>query len=568
VETVSESSKPPLSARSARLAVGISLGAVTLAAHWPLFRAGLFVSDEELHWLRRLSEFNFTILQGQWWPRWFPNLEWGHGYPYPNFYAPGGLWVSWIFSLLSASYLIGVKAAFLFAGLLAPFGMYRWLRPRVSRLAAVAGALLYLLAPYHLLNIFVRGNLAEYLAMGLFPWVLWGFERLTAKQRAKDIALASVLLTLFQLTHTLSALFGTGFLVGWMILRAAAEHSPKRVLISSFVALGVGTLLGAIYCLPALWDARYVQVASLAEQIVAADHVVYPWQLLDPRWGWGYSVPGPADQISLQMGLPQFAAVALALGALWRCRGKRKSLLVWMILFIALILLLMPISAPLWRFPLMRMIQFPWRLLAWVAVAAAALGAMGLEAWEFRGKIAWSIVIIICLTPVVFSRAEFFRDVNDIHFIPEVTREHFRGNTGENDYLPRWVIDKPSLPSLWRLFAQDSTATIESQGDDYFDREWSVEGQSGGLVRYDVYRYPNWRISIDGILIDDLTSAIDGTMVFGCPPGSHVIRIWWAPTPVHRVAAGISLLTALGLLLATVGSTLRTRRGATAHEGR
>ncbi|MBN1476236.1 glycosyltransferase family 39 protein [Candidatus Sumerlaeota bacterium] len=568
MDEASGTSQGRVSVRTVRLAVGFSLGAVALAAHWPLFHAGLFVSDEELHWLRRLSEFDFTIHQGQWWPRWFPNLEWGHGYPYPNFYAPGGLWVSWFFLLLSASYLTGVKAAFLFAGLLAPFGMYRWLRPRVSRMAAVAGALLYLLAPYHLLNIFVRGNLAEYLAMGLFPWVLWGFERLAAKQKAKDIALASVLLCLFQLTHTLSALFGTGFLVGWLLLRLLVQRPSQSVLISSAVTLGVGTLLGAIYWLPALWDARYVRVATLAEQIVAADHVIYPWQLLDPRWGWGYSVPGPADQISLQMGLPQFAAVVLALGALWRGRGDRKSLLVWTILFIALILLLMPISVPLWQLPLMRMIQFPWRLLAWVAVAAAALGAMGLDAWGFRGKVIWAIVIVICLTTLVFARAEFFREVNNINFIPEVTREHFRGNTGEDDYLPKWVLEKPGVPSLWRLLSRDPQAEIEFQGDEYFDRRWVIVSPSGGLVRYDIYRYPNWRISIDGEPIDDLTSAMDGTIVFPCPPGSHVIRIRWVATPVQCVATGISLLTALGLLFAMVGSTLRSRRGAIADEGR
>jgi hypothetical protein len=457
---------------------------------------------------------------------------------------------------------------FLFAGLLAPFGMYRWLRLHVSRPAAVAGALLYLLAPYHLLNIFVRGNLAEYLAMGLFPWVLWGFERLTSKRRAKDIALASVLLCLFQLTHTLSALFGTGFLVGWLLLRLLVHRPTKKILISSAVVLIVGTLLGTIYWLPALWDARYVRVAVLAEQIVAADHVVYPWQLLDPRWGWGYSVPGPADEISMQMGLPQFAAVLLALGALWRGRGDRKSLLIWIVLFIALILLVMPISAPLWRLPLMRMIQFPWRLLAWVTVAAAALGALGLDAWGLRGKTAWAIVMLICLTTIVLARAEFFREVNNIHFIPEVTHEHFRGNTGEDDYLPRWVLEKPRAPSLWRLLSADPAAIIETRRDDYFDREWSVVSPSGGLMRYDVYRYPNWRVSIDGVPIDDLTSAMDGTIVFRCPPGSHVVGIRWTPTPIHRLATGISLVTALGLLLAMVNSALCTRRGVCSNEGR
>ena len=87
-------------------------------------------------------------------------------------------------------------------------------------------------------------------------------------------------------------------------------------------------------------------------------------------------------------------------------------------------------------------------------------------------------------------------------------------------------------------------------------------------MRYDVYRYPNWRVSIDGVPIDDLTSAMDGTIVFRCPPGSHVVGIRWTPTPIHRLAAGISLITALGLLLAMVNSALCTQRGVCSNEGR
>ncbi len=544
--------------RTARLAVTLALVAATLASLRPLFHAGMWVSDEELHWLRRLSEFDFTLRAGQWWPRWFVNLEWGHGYPFPNFYAPAGLWLAWLPHLLAGSLLGGVKGAYLMAGFLAPWGIYRLLRPEVSRGAALTGALLYLLAPYHTLNIFVRGNLAEYLAMGLFPWALWGLRRLGRRGTGADLCLAGLLIAAFQLSHMLSAFFGTGVMVLVVLLERVLGRISRRQLRGRAVAIGAGTLLSAVFWLPALWDTQHVRVAMLAEQVVAAEHVVYPWQLLDPRWGWGYSLPGPSDQISLQLGLPQVGVLILALLALMRGRGDRRQLILWSLIFAVVTVAMMPWAAPLWRLPLLRMIQFPWRLLAWSSLALAALGGIAVEGWRLdrsaRGLVP---VLLLALLPLWYCRAEFYREVDEQLFHPEVTRAYFRGNTGEDDYLPRRVIEKPSQPSRQQLEALDSPMSIASLGGGPFDRAWEVDAPSRGLIRLDLYRYPNWRVSVDDQPVTELQPARDGTLVFSCPPGRHTVRIWWADTPIHAVAKSVSALTALILLL---GALISVRR--------
>jgi hypothetical protein len=524
----------------------------------------MFESDEILHWPRRLSEFHFALSQGQWWPRWFANLEWGHGYPFPNFYAPLPLWIGELCLLTTASTILATKGAFLIAGGLATWGAYRWLRPGVSRPAAVVGALLYLLAPYHTLNIFVRGNLAEYLAMGVFPWAMWALHRLGRRTSACDLALAALCVGAYQLTHTLSALFGSAVLVGLILLLWLFKQSKLTTVGRQVGALAAGTLLTAIFWLPAIHDTRFVRVGEVMHQIVAADHVVEAWQLLDPTWAFGYSRPlGMVDELSMQIGFPHVAALILGVLAIYHVPAVRAKLAPWLLICLALLLVMLPWAAPLWNSPVLGLIQFPWRLLAWVSLAVATVGAVAVASLDWtRSRLASSIVMLICLTMLWYCRAEFWReDIAADHFRPEITRAFIRGNTTAGEYLPRWRLEPPTHPSVWELTASSQRVPISPGEGGVFDRSWDVEAAEEVWLRWDVYRFPTWRVTIDGQSAEEIQAAADGTLLFLCAAGQHRVRIRWVATPVHRLATGISGLTLLSLLAACLWPMVRRRSG-------
>lgn len=422
-----------------RLLVAAGLLAATLATLTPLFRPGLWVSDEELHWPMRLAEFAEALRQGQWWPRWFPDFQLGHGYPFPHFYAPGALWLGLPLLLATGSPVLAVKLAYGAAAFLAPWGMYRFVRlHRAPRGAAFAAALIYLFAPYHTLNIFVRGNLAETLAMGLFPWMLWAVWRAVHRSDLSSVALAAVLTCAYQLSHNLSALFGTGILVLLLIARGCFHRWAPRVWLRLALALTLGTLLGTVYWLPALWDSRSVRVAEVAQTIVAADHGIHWWQLFDPRWGWGYSVPGPADELSLQLGAVQWLALAAGAATLALARRRDGPLALWVIAGAALTLLTTAWLSGLWALPVLRMIQFPWRLLAYAVAACAVAGGLTLRQWSDRAPRAWiALAALTVVTQVWHCRAEFYREAPAILFEPATMRAHYGGTTTDGEYLRR-----------------------------------------------------------------------------------------------------------------------------------
>ena len=64
----------------------------------------------------------------------------------------------------------------------------------VGTCCRLIAALAYTYAPYHLVQIYVRGALAEFLALAWFPWVLLAFVELWDDPRPRRVAWAALAL--------------------------------------------------------------------------------------------------------------------------------------------------------------------------------------------------------------------------------------------------------------------------------------------------------------------------------------------------------------------------------------
>ncbi len=144
------------------------------------------------------------------------------------------------------------------------------------------------------------------------------------------------------------------------------------------VALGFG--LAMVFWLPALAARQYIQEASwLQGTYDYARHFVFPSQFFSAFWGFGFSVPGPNDGMSFQLGIVQWVgAVVAALAAFGiarpALRTRRSEALFLVIASLIALAAMTPITQPLWAiFPLAASVQFPWRLLAVTTITLALL---------------------------------------------------------------------------------------------------------------------------------------------------------------------------------------------------
>ncbi len=392
----------------------------SLFAVAPLASPGYFFGAHDAnHSVFFLVQFDAAIRDGALWPRWGPDHALGYGYPLWLLYAPLAYYVAEGFHLLGLGFTAAVKATAVLAFLFGGWGMFLLLRhwfgsTPAGRAAALVGGLVYVYAPYHLVALYVRAALAEFVALAWFPWVLLAFDNLVEHGGPRRIALAALAFAGLLLTHTGTILTFTPLLLTYLafaIVRHALRvgrsplarnvqdatdfqqmltalglrspvrlflrdlwHTALRVAAGGLLALG----LAAIFLLPLLAEQRYVVQSQWVQGTYGYRlHFVYPSQFLDPFWGFGYSddPAGTGDGMSFQLGIVA-AGLALA-GAVVGLRPhatQRSTVAFFVVATIFTLLATMPVAQPLWdAVPPAALIQFPWRLLSVASLCLAIL---------------------------------------------------------------------------------------------------------------------------------------------------------------------------------------------------
>src|SRR3989344_1453088 len=294
------------------------LTALSLPALSDLLKPGYFSSHDGIGHIIRLSEFDIALHDGNFPPRISKNLMWGYGYYFFNF-------------------------------------------------------------NYRLLNIYVRGSIAEHLAFIMLPLLFMFTEKIAEGDRQRQvmyIIAGGFSYGLLMLSHNITAFIFTIVLGLFMVFHLIVYRRPKMIF--GFIAIGVlGLMLSAFFWVPSLAEKKYVRL----DQTIAKDypdHFVYPEQLVIPSWGYGGSTAGRGDGLSFQIGLVQWGMVILAIIAgvqLWRKRHQKSLHIGFYFGVLGLaIFFMLPVSKIFWdKLPLLSFTQFPWRFLSWTVFSIAVL---------------------------------------------------------------------------------------------------------------------------------------------------------------------------------------------------
>ncbi len=370
----------------------------SLFAIGPLLGPGYFWGAHDgRHSVYFLFEFDRAIQDGIFYPRWAPDFTFGFGYPFFNIYAPGAFFVSEALHLLGADFVTATKIVFALAILLSGPAMFGFVKRLTnSSQAAFLSGLVYVYVPYHIVDIYVRAALAELVALIFLPLTLWGFYEAVVHPSRKTIIAAALAYGAMHFTHNGIALLFTPVLMVWILFLIIGELRKKpvtgfksrvsglvRLALPSLAASILGVGLAAIFVVPALFEFQYIRTDQwLANYYDYTNHFPYLFQLFSPFWGFGISLAGPNDQMSFQLGVvPAFLGIFAIFSILKNPNGMRRYWLFFLALTVAVLLLMLPFSLPLWEtLRLVTFAQFPWRLLTLTNVSLAILaGAIALH---------------------------------------------------------------------------------------------------------------------------------------------------------------------------------------------
>ncbi len=538
-----------------------------------------------------LWQFDAGIRDGAWWPAWGAHMVYGYGYPLFMLIAPLAYYVAEGFLLLGLGMVGALKGAYLMAFLASGVTMYLFARRRLGRYGGLAAAVAYVYIPYHIVDIYVRADLPEFMAMAFFPAVLWALDYLMSaggrRQRTAGIAAAALTYAGLVLTHfTMGVIFGpvAAAYALWRALFPDAEARGRlRDLVTRLAppaaALALGLALSAIFILPALAELRYVKTSDLAGGYFSyTKHFVYLFQLVSPLWDYGYAGEGPVDQMPYQLGAVPVVLALAALVVVVQARGGGfsrsaqlpRALLTSTVFFLALtgviIFLMLGISQPLWDLlkPVVAFIQFPWRLLVLTAVSLSFLAGV-VVAWR---RAAAPVVILLLILASYSYATPRYTDAE----VSLSKMMAFQVRTGEMLGDTIWVSQKPQTSPLapqylagqplTRAVALAPGASAQTTRDGGASVEARVTSPASTAVGIYTRYFPGWQATVDGAPVEITPWGEQGLMQVQVPAGEHTVALRFEDTPVRTAGKALSLLALVGVAAVWWwGRRLPTRNG-------
>jgi hypothetical protein len=556
--------------------------AVALAASVPLWGPGIVNTrggGDSPFLLQRVHQMAANLRAGVFPVRWMPDAAYGLGYPFFSYYAALPYYLAGLLVVIGLDILTAIKITQTLGFLAAALAMYGWMRRlTANRWGAWLGAVGYTVAPFHLVNVYVRGDsLSEFYAFIFYPLILWALDLPEGRPlRRAGVALAYAGLLL---THNISAFIFTPFVLLYVLIR----RRPDWRTLGDLSALGLGLLLSAWFWLPALGESNLAQLGAVTQGYFHYTNHFRARNLVQNCFFFDYSLSSP-ERTPFAMGLTQ--AVGAALGGvvllvrLVTARVGRPvggqpvgaglapapqatvSLLLGLVIST---LMITPLSKPLWdHLPLLPMVQFPWRFLSVQALfAAAALGMVFAASVPGTSKVpgTWFAVLLCGLILAVAVLVPLHPDRLPIG--PEdVTRERlllyelFTGNIGttiRHEYLYRAVVPRPFTSDAAiepdappRAIPLDGARLEAEQVESAPTRQvWRVAGEGGGIA-FPILYWPGWRARVDGEPVDVGPVEGSGYLALRVPPGEHTVVLYLGRTPIRALAEGVSLAAALG----------------------
>ena len=566
-------------------------------------------------WFDALESWRHGIV----YPHWATDPNYGAGEPRFVFYPP----LSWMLGAALGAVLPWhiVPAAMSFLMLAAcGLGTRALARSLLSEAQATLAGCLAIFSGYAPYCVYARTAYGELLGGFWIAAILLLALRSrkqegNAWQRALDgsTALLSLAIAGAWLSNGPVGVIACYLLVSVATLAAILERSWAKV-IRATVATALGMALAGFYLVPVAQERSWVDMRKATDE---------PWTQIENNFIFAenssFYNPDPAvkehDRVNHQISQIGVIMLSLAAGALviaWS-RDRLPNRQQWMPLAaipLGVLFLLLPISQPVWELlPLMRMLQFPWRLLLILEAPTAIFVTLAiwpnitvrksrrrkpaaktwLDSWQLTAAVILCGTLLVAETVIEFDSFPTCTAENSFATLLSSFTSG-SGMSGQLEYAPDGA-DNSLVP--WRLpgacvTSQPLTAlgvAAHPVGSNAIVYVWDAQQSTcetiyeiekgttrRGMEHYGVKavlwhpgylilrlrRYPAWQVSVNGRRVETMPERVDGLMAVPVPTGMVNVDVDWTATPDVIAGRWISVMGALAL----TGLWLLERKGA------
>ena len=530
---------------------------ISVPSFFVLLKPG-FYEPHDLHHIADIYQMVRAIQSGQIPPRLGPDFSFGYGYPLFNYYYLLPFYLGSLFWYVVGSLTVSFKLVMISGIVLSVYGMYLFLKELTDDFSALVGSVLYLYTPYRAVQIYVRGAVGEVLIMAILPFAAWSFLKIVKKPSAKLIAISSIILSLFFLSHNYLSFASLPVILLLVSPYIIKSKKPKKILLSLLAVVLISLGITAYWWAPALVEQKFMPSITPFPLI---DHFPFIKQLLLPSWGYGASLWGPGDGLSFQIGIVNLVSIlALFIVLLFYRKRLSKNLfylsLITMFLFFLSFIFMNIRTLPVWKLiPFYNFIQFPWRLLMYTTFVTAIAAALVIHVIRRKYKYLIGFILIIgciCLTVAYFKPSSIVQKADDQYLYRFFANRSVSGETSKvstdyfgysEDYLllPHWVEERPSsLPQSKIDLSDGEVISISELSPVSWKTE--IETNQETLVSFNSYYFPGWTALVDGQKTEIKIGKPHGQITVSVPEGRHEVLFILKETGFRSILNIISLL--------------------------
>jgi hypothetical protein len=534
--------------------------------------------DSWMHF-NQMQAFARGLAAGRVYPRWDEATHSGYGAPTLGFYPPGAYYLTSFWYLITRNWqrvwLLTWWTMLFVSGL----ALYAYARRPLGHNAALLAMTVYVVMPYHLLNQYQRGALAEQLSFVWMPLCLLFAERLLflgaraslpadrAAGAATDATETMVCQRGSWLSHScgLALCYGAflfshpptayqfTLVFGVFITGLAIWRRQWRALLLLVAALLFGAMLAGAYFIPAFLEQPLIHANDVSETWPYHTTYVFDYQQtrfnrFDPfiaRLDFLWAFNAVLLLLSVRALLSWSPAFRQSLRITKQSFEGETTNVLWLAAGVFASFLMTRYSAPLGRLiPKLDIGVFSWRMLGITSLVVALLaGVCAQAAWQEVGQeagnarrlalisVAW--LMLFGAVGVSFWKVAW----------PMVRAEAFRENPEHYNYatLPAQVPrEVPPMPEA--QFANAGAGEIKVLVWQPEFRRLQVQARQAEQLHLRTSDFPGWTALLDGRAVP-ITRGARGNITVVVPAGMHELVLDLRSTPVRRAGNWLTLVS-------------------------